>query len=65
MSRTEWINAFTDELQKLRPHLAPGFGTSRIVQDLASYTYANGGMREDPAAAARKYHDREANKWKQ
>jgi hypothetical protein len=31
MDRRDWISAFLDELIRLRPHLAPNWGASRIA----------------------------------
>jgi len=53
--------AFIEELQKLRPHLQPDFGTSKVAQALAMTHYD---PRTDPKTAARAYHDGQAGKAK-
>jgi hypothetical protein len=43
MTRDDWIAAFVAELQRLRPHLKPAFGSSKVVLTMAAQVY-------DPAA---------------
>lgn len=56
MDRTEWILRFVDELQRLRPHLKPKHGTSRIALAQAAQAYSTG--ETDPEKAAREVHER-------
>ena len=56
MTRDEWIARFGDELQCLRPYLAPSFGHSRLVHTLAGQAYRRDD--EDPEAVARAVHER-------
>jgi hypothetical protein len=51
MDRTAWINEFTDELHKLRPHLKPGFGTSKVSEAIALQAYDG---KLDPKVAAQR-----------
>ena len=56
MTRDEWLSRFADELQRLRPHLRPQFGVSKVVRNLAVQAYVSDD--EDPEAAARATHAR-------
>jgi hypothetical protein len=56
MDRTEWVARFVDELQRLRPHLKPKYGTSKLLQAKAAVAYATG--EPDPEKAARAEHAR-------
>jgi hypothetical protein len=56
MDRTEWILRFVDELQRLRPHLKPKYGASRIAHAHAAQAYVTG--EPDPEKAAREAHQR-------
>jgi len=53
MTRSEWTAAFIEEIQKLRPHLQPEFGRSKVAQALGMNTYD---PKTDPKAAAQAYH---------
>jgi hypothetical protein len=55
MDRTTWVHAFITELQRLRPHLKTGFGTSRIALAMAAQAYD---PAANPVAAARAVHER-------
>jgi len=55
MTRPAWIEAFIDELQKLRPHLQQ-YGTSKVAHALALNAYD---PKIDPKAAARKFHEQQ------
>ena len=61
MERDAWISVFIDELKKLRPHLAPGFSTSKIALAIATQAYAADG-KSAPKAAARRYHSQVAGR---
>jgi len=52
-----WLAAFEAELLKLRPHLAPAFGTSKLLHAMAVQAFAQGGP--DPVKAARDFHQRQ------
>jgi len=56
MDRTEWILRFVEELQRLRSHLKPKYGSSRIAHAHATQAYATG--EPDPEKAARAVHAR-------
>jgi hypothetical protein len=56
MDRTEWTLRFVDELQRLRPHLKPKSGTSKLLHAKAALAYATG--EPDPEKAARAEHAR-------
>ncbi len=52
-----WLAAFEVELLKLRPHLAPEFGTSKLIHAMAVQAYAQG--EPDPVKAAKDFHKRQ------
>jgi hypothetical protein len=54
MTSDEWIRAFAEELEKLRPHLQAYGGPSRLTRSLAAQAY---GPTVDPVAAARAVHE--------
>jgi hypothetical protein len=56
MDRTTWVHAFITELQRLRPHLAPSFGSSKVARALAAQAYRPGNTA--PEEAARTTHER-------
>lgn len=51
MTRDEWLDQFTDELIKLRPHVS-----HRLARTLALQLYAE---QDHPRVAARDYHARQ------
>jgi hypothetical protein len=55
MDRATWVDAFIAELQRLRPHLKTGFGTSRIAMAMAAQVYD---PAVNPVTAARAAHER-------
>jgi hypothetical protein len=55
MTRADWIAAFVTELERLRPHLRPQFGGSKILLAIANREYS---PDTDPVEAARRYHER-------
>jgi hypothetical protein len=57
MDRTTWIAAFVVELLRLRPHLRPKHGRSRLVDTLAAQAYD---PAVNPVTAAREAHERMA-----
>jgi len=57
--RDEWCGAFIDELVALRPHLAPGYGSSNIAWALAATWFPSG---LDPKTAAQRYHAQSSGK---
>ena len=50
MDRAAWIAAFVEELQRLRPHLKAGYGTSRVALAMAAQAYNPG---KNPVTEAR------------
>lgn len=57
MTRDEWISAFLAELQRLRPHLVPQYGSSKLLTAIAAQEHAAHG-EDEPVAAARAYDQR-------
>ena len=57
MERAAWVQAFLAELLRLRPHLAPTYGTSKFLEALAATEYT-AAPETDPAMAAQRYHER-------
>jgi hypothetical protein len=51
MTRDDWLDQFTDELIKLRPHVS-----HKLARTLALQCY---GEQEHPRVAAREYHARQ------
>lgn len=35
MDKTDWMLAFQEELTRLRPHLAPSYGSSKLLGQMA------------------------------
>ena len=57
MDRPTWIHAFVVELTRLRPHLKPQQGTSKLLQAMAAQAYS---PAVNPVTAAREAHARMA-----
>lgn len=55
MTRTDWILSFVEELIRLRPHLKPGYGSSRVAHTWAAQAYD---PAVNPITAARAVHER-------
>jgi hypothetical protein len=54
-TRDEWLAAFIDELELLRPHLKSEFGVNRMAKSAAVQQYA-AHPNADPKAIARALH---------
>jgi hypothetical protein len=56
MDRAAWLAAFEAEMLELRPHLAPAYGSSKLLGAMAVLAYAT--REVDPVKAAREAHKR-------
>ena len=56
-AKETWLAEFEAALLKLRPHLAPEYGSSKLLHALALQAYAQG--EPDAAKAAGEFHKRQ------